>query len=93
MAFTPATLNLMLTAVGGGPQIWHYTNTDAHTDVDATDYFAKMGFGTLSDKTTRGMRVNDIVFYIDTDTATLTVHYVSAIDSEGNATVAAATLA
>lgn len=92
MAFTPTTLNLLSSGSSNGPKLWHYTNTDAHTDVDATDYFALMGLGTASMASNRGMKVNDIVFYIDTDTATLTVHYVTAVDAEGNVTVGAATL-
>ena len=86
MAYTPASLTCTQTSPGGGPQTWHYTHaTDPHTDVDATDYFTV-------DQKTRGMRLYDIVHVIDIDTATLTVHYVSAIDSDGNRTVSAATL-
>lgn len=90
MAFDSANLNAIV--AGGGTHrasMWLYTTTDAHTDVDATDYFAGMGTPHVN---SRGMRVNDLVFVIDTDTATCTLHYVSAVDSDGNVTIAAATL-
>lgn len=93
MSFSAAGLTLVKTNVGGGPQLWVYESADIHTDVDATDYFAKMGFGTSSDGTTKGMRVGDVVFVINTSGYTITVHAVSAVDAEGNATVSAAVLA
>ena len=68
MAYTPATLHCLISRIGDGPAVWYYSNTDAHTDVDATGYF--------SDGDERGMRLNDIVFVVDTDTATLTIHRV-----------------
>lgn len=83
MAYTTATLNMVTNRIGGGPAVWHYTNTDAHTDVDAANYF--------DDGKARGMKLYDVVLYIDTDTATMTTHYVSEVSSDG-ATVAAATL-
>lgn len=94
MAFGASGLSLMLTAVGGGPQIWYYSSTDAHATVEGAGYFAKMGFGTSSDSTTKGMRVGDIVFaYKTSATVEVTVHVVTAINAAGNATVSAATLA
>lgn len=67
------------------PALWVYVSADAHTDVDATDYF--------SDGSYRGMKVNDIVFVVDTAGGTCTMHRVSAVTAGGAATVAAATLA
>lgn len=85
MAFAASGLKLLVPGVGGGPQVWYYKSDDAHTDVDATDYFALMN--------TYGMRDNDIVLVVDEDTGTTTLHHVSAVDSDGNVTIAAATLA
>lgn len=93
MSFSAAGLTLLKSTVGGGPRIWYYSSADAHTDVDATDYFAKMGFGTLSDGTTKGMEVGDVVYVVNTSGYTITTHAVSAVDSEGNATISAAVLA
>ncbi len=86
MAYTPASLTCTQTAPGSGPQTWHYTHaTEAHGTVSGTDYF------TIDGKT-RGMRLYDIVHVIDIDTATLTTHFVAAIDSDGNRTLSVATL-
>jgi CTP:molybdopterin cytidylyltransferase MocA len=93
MAFAASGLKLLVNTVGGGPKIWYYTSTDAHATVEGTDYFAGMGRGTASLLTSRDMRVGDIVFVVDSDAPAVTIHEVSAVDSEGNATVSAATLA
>lgn len=87
MAFTPATLKCIAQGSGGGdgPSHFHYTTTDAHTDVDATDYFTN---GILY-----GMKLYDIVTVIDTDAPTMTDHYVNAVDSDGNVTISVSTLA
>ena len=71
--------------IGGGEAVWLYVSADAHTDVDATDYF--------SNGKNLGMEVNDVVIVVDSSTPTCTIHMVSAVDADGNATVAAATLA
>jgi len=68
MAYTPATLDCIVPRIGDGPAVWTYSNTDAHTDVGATGYF--------TDGLARGMVLNDIMFVIDTDTATITMHRV-----------------
>lgn len=86
MAYTPTTLTAITQAPGAGPSIFHYTNTDAHTDVDASGYF--------SDGVARGMALYDLVFVIDTDTNTGTFHYVSAVNATtGAVTVSVSTLA
>lgn len=82
MAYTTATLNMVTNRIGGGPALWVYSNTDAHTDVDEAGYF--------TDGEAKGMKVNDVVIVVDTDTSTCTVHMVSAVDT--TATIAAATL-
>ena len=68
MSYTAATLDCIVPRLGDGPALWVYSNTDAHTDVDATGYF--------TDGADRGMVLNDIMFVIDTDTATITMHRV-----------------
>ncbi len=86
MAYTPLTMRCILQSVGGiGGSLWHYTNTDAHTDVDAADYF--------SDGSAKGMKVHDIVIVVDTDTNTTTIHSVETVTAGGAATINAATLA
>ena len=92
MSFAASGLTLVMQTLGDGPALWNYTSNDAHGDVDGTDYFALMGKGTGSGASNQGMKVGDIVMVRDADTATGTLHYVSAVDSEGNVTVAAATL-
>lgn len=67
--------------IGGGPAIWLYKSADVVGDVDATDYF--------SNGEALGMRVGDMVWVYDTTTPLCTVCWVSAIDSDGNATVTA----
>lgn len=84
MAYTSSTLT-MISQGGAGPSVWHYTNTDAHTDVDAAGYF--------TDGYDRGMKLYDLVFVIDTDTATGTMHYVTTVSTTTSAvTISAATL-
>jgi len=68
MAYTPATLDCLVPRIGDGPALWVYSNTDAHTDVDADGYF--------SDGLDRGMVLNDVMIVIDTDTSTITIHRV-----------------
>jgi len=94
MAFTASTLKVLKMSVGGGPTLWAYSNTDAHATVEGADYFAKMGAGTASDYTTRGMKVGDFVIVYKTGaTVEVTLHVVTAISAAGHATVSAATLA
>lgn len=91
MALSASGLNLLVPGIGGGPALWVYTSTDAHGSVEATDYFAAMGAGGASN---RGMKVGDIVIVVDSDTGpgNTTIHSVSAVDSDGNATINAAVL-
>lgn len=70
--------------VAGG-QLWYYASTDAHTAVDAADYF--------SNGDDLGMKVDDVVIVVDTSTPTATIHHVASVTSGGAATVTAATLA
>lgn len=74
----------MVPRIGAGPAMWVYRSTDAHGDVDATDYF--------TNGAALGMKVNDIVIVLDTDAPSATIHMVTTVDDEGNATISAATL-
>lgn len=76
---------LVVAGVGAGPGIWIYSDTDAHTDVDADDYFSN---GDLL-----GMKVGDVVLVHDTDTGTGTLHFVRTQVTAGAASVTVATLA
>jgi len=68
--------------IGGGGGMWHYSSTDVHTDVDATDYF--------SNGDALGMKVGDVVFVVETDNSyALSIHVVTAVTTGGAATVAA----
>lgn len=73
-------------AVGDGGELWLYSSTDVHTDVDATDYF--------SNGDALGMKVNDVVIVVKTSaTIGATLHVVTTVTAGGAATVAAAILA
>jgi hypothetical protein len=85
MAFAASGLVVMVPSIGAGPALYRYTSTDGHATVEATDYFAAME--------TYGMRVGDVVIVIDSDAPAVTIHTVTAVDSDGNATISAATLA
>lgn len=64
--------------------IWIYVSADVSTDVDASDYF--------TNGKALGMKVGDIVHVIESDNSYLhTVHSVTVVDADGNATVSAAT--
>ncbi|AVX04234.1 hypothetical protein MXMO3_01708 [Maritalea myrionectae] len=70
----------------GTNSVWVYASEDIHTDVDATDYF--------SNGDALGMRVNDVVIVVKT-TATIgaTIHVVTAVTTDGAATISPAILA
>lgn len=93
MAYAAANLKCISSGAIGGPNTWYYASTDAHTDVDATGYFADTGAGTPGLQF--GMKVGDIVYVVNTSSSayTVTVHCVSAVDADGDATISAAVLA
>ena len=68
MAYSTGTLVLAVSGQGISPSIWTYTNVDAHTDVDAAGYF--------TDGANKGLKANDVMFVVDTDTYTATMHHV-----------------
>jgi hypothetical protein len=57
---------LLVAGIGTGPSIWVYVDADAHTDVDADGYF--------TDGASLGMKANDVMLVVDSDTYTCTVH-------------------
>lgn len=83
MAYTPETLHQMPSLIGGKVKLWTYETEDAITSVDDTDYFA----GAVG----RGMGLNNIVLIIDTNAGALYLARVSAVDSDGNATISVTT--
>jgi len=80
MAYSTGTLVLAVSGQGISPSIWTYTNTDAHGTVAGAGYF--------TDGANKGLKANDVVFVVDTDTYTATMHHVL-----NATTVSAATLA
>lgn len=70
--------------VGNEPMTWTYSSADAHTAVDAVDYFT--GGSNL------GMRVGDTVIVHDTNVETSTIHRVITATALGDATISNATL-
>jgi len=75
---------LVVPGVGDGPGIWIYSDADAHTAIDADDYF------TNGDDL--GMKVGDALLYYDNDTFTSTIHFVRAVTAGGAASVTIATI-
>ena len=66
--------------IGSGPATWYYKHaTDPHTDIDAAGYF--------TDGASYGLTANDIMFVIDVDTATCTLHHVLNATTIGAATL------
>lgn len=80
MSYSNAGLKCMVQGVSGGPSLWHYSTTDAHTDVDAAGYF--------SDGADFGLKAGDIMFVDDTDTDTVTLHGVASATTINPATLA-----
>lgn len=80
MAYTTATMRLMIPGIGAAPSVWLYTTTDAHTDVDAAGYF--------SDGASIGLKANDVVIVVDTDSGTCTIHSAASATAINAATLA-----
>lgn len=78
MAYSANGLHLIASA-GDAPSLWYYESADVVGDVDATDYFAAGA--------DNGMKLGDTVRVYDTTTPLVTTCWVSAVDSDGNATV------
>ena len=71
--------------IGSGPALWTYSSVDDDATVNGTDYF--------TNAKELGMEAGDFVLVWDTTTPKGSVHYVSAIDSDGNGTTAFAAVA
>ena len=65
--------------IGGQGAVWLYRSADDDATVNGTDY--------VTNGSDLGMAVGDIVLVIDTTTPKGSFHFVSAIDSDGNATL------
>ena len=76
---------LLVQRLSDGPAIWAYQSADDDATVNGTDYFASCE--------KYGMQVGDMVWVYDTATPRGSVHFVSAIDTDGNVTVAFAFVA
>lgn len=77
-AFDPNGLSGPFQSIAG-PKEFRYKSVTAVGDVDAEDYF--------TNGAKYGMAVGDRVVVIDTTTPLVTDTWVSAVDSDGNATV------
>jgi len=66
---------------GSHPTVWQYESADAAATVAAANYFSN-GYDL-------GLKVNDLIFVIDTATPLVTTHRVSAVTTDGAATVSA----
>lgn len=84
MSYANTGLRCVTTGFAGSNAVFVYQSADAHTDVDAAGYF--------TDGVSFGMKVNDVVIVIDTNTPTTTVHRVASV-SGAAATISSATLA
>ena len=80
MSFSNANLSGPFQSIAG-PRTYIYKSAEVVGDVDATDFFAAGA--------KYGMAVGDRVVVIDTTTPLVTDTWVSAVDSDGNATVTA----
>lgn len=69
---------LIAEMVGGAGSVWLYKSADDDGTVNGSDYF--------SNGEALGMQVGDPVIVIDTTTPLVSLCFVSAIDSDGNAT-------
>lgn len=71
MAYNGSNLSVFVSDVGDNAlQIFTYTSADAAATVAAAGY--------ITDATLRGMKVNDLVFVVDTATPLITSHRVTA---------------
>jgi len=85
---TYATTNpptLVSQRIASGPALWIYTSADDDATVNGSDYF--------TDGLELGMQLGDFVLVFDTATPKGSLHYVSVLDADGNATTAFAAVA
>lgn len=81
MAYDVANPPICLVAgVGTGPSLWVYVDADPHTDVDdAGGYF--------TNGADLGLKANDVMLVVDSDTFTCTIHIVKSATVVGAATL------
>lgn len=84
MAVNYSGLSKVGGGTGSGPEVFVYLSAEARATVEGTDYFAS--------GSDYGMKVGDIVIVVYTTGYVTTIHAVSAVDSDGNATINAAVL-
>lgn len=84
MAVSYSGLTCVSDGGGSAPSVYVYLSAEARTSVEATDYF--------TNGVAYGMKVGDVVIVIYTTGYVTTIHAVSAVDSDGNATINAAVL-
>lgn len=80
MAYTTATMRQVVQGIGSAPSLWMYSNTDAHATVAGAAYF--------SNGADLGLKANDVVIVVDTDSATTTIHGASSATTINAATLA-----
>lgn len=76
---------LVAQRIGSGPALWIYTSADDDATVNGADY--------VTDALELGLQAGDFVYVWDTATPKGSCHYVSAVDADGNATLAFAAVA
>lgn len=77
---TSAPPQLLIPGIGNAPSVWLYSSTDAHTDVDAAGYF--------TNGADLGIKANDVMIVVDTDSATCTIHSAASATAINAATLA-----
>jgi len=86
MAFDATGLSVGSQLIGGRYRTWIYRTSDAFSTVDDTDYFALMGDGLSG---SYKMALGDFIIVEKTTDGSVVLAYVSAVDSDYNATVTA----
>lgn len=66
--------------IGSAPSLWIYKSIDAHAAVAGAGYF--------TNGADLGLKVNDVMIVVDTDSATCTMHSVASATTINAATLA-----
>jgi len=69
----------LVPGVGGHPSLWVYKDTDAHATVSGADYF--------TNGAALGLKTNDVMIVVDTDTYTCTIHHMLTATDLSDATL------
>lgn len=81
MTYNPDYLTLKVAGGPNAPQHWHYGPPAGSTQTDAVA--TVRGAGYISDAKKRGMRVNDVVVVVDTNTPLTSLSRVSVVAVTG----------